>query len=193
MELWGRTEVASATTSEGTCIPWTPGNVRICQDPDSVLLNSQNGRKSGMQWPTLSWNTSCCGIRSLQFPCHVPSWGSRSPLICSKIPKFLFQRVQNPKFWNSSCRGVQTKSKNSTSGGKQISKFRLQGVRIPTLGALHVVPWQGQVGDMEVTTRRPIFCLARNLVQSHNLMDDWEFCPGRTMGILRWTWMEGEG
>ncbi|NXY12284.1 CCD81 protein, partial [Pteruthius melanotis] len=74
-----------------------------------------------------------------------------------------------------------SKSQNSTLGGKQIpksQKFRLQGVRIPTLGALDVVPWQAQVGDMEVTTRRPIFCLARNLVQCHNLMDDWEFQPG---------------
>lgn len=70
-------------------------------------------------------------------------------------------------------------------------KFWLQGVRIPTLGALDVVPWQVKVGDMEVTTRRPIFCLARNLVQRHNLMDDQKFWPGRTMGILRWTQMEG--
>lgn len=118
VELWGRTEVASATTPEGTSTPWIPRNVRIYWDPDSVFLNSQSGRKFGMQWPTSSWNSSCSRTRSLQLPCHVPSWGLRSPLVHSKIPKFLFQ-------------GVQIQNLETPLAGGADPKIHFHGAHIP--------------------------------------------------------------
>ncbi|NWH83186.1 CCD81 protein, partial [Piaya cayana] len=53
-----------------------------------------------------------------------------------------------------------------------------QGVRIPTLGSFDTVPQRIQVGHEAVTVQRPVFRLARNLVDDHNLVDDKDYLPG---------------
>lgn len=72
-----------------------------------------------MQWLTLSWKSSCCGRRSPQFPCHVPSWGSRSPLVHSKILKFPFQGAWVLKPSNSSCSGCRFQNLSFRGHGSQ--------------------------------------------------------------------------
>jgi len=58
--------------------------------------------------------------------------------------------------------------------------FHLQGIRIPTLGSLSVVPTQTQVGNKIETIQRPVFCLARNLTVVHKVMNNKDDLPGKT-------------
>ncbi|NXL96192.1 CCD81 protein, partial [Alectura lathami] len=53
-----------------------------------------------------------------------------------------------------------------------------QGIRIPTLGYFDIVAKQIKAEDQTVTLQWPVFRLARNLVNAHNLMDDKEYLPG---------------
>jgi len=58
--------------------------------------------------------------------------------------------------------------------------FHLQGIRIPTLGSLSVVPTQTQVGNKIEIIQRPVFCLARNLAVVHKVMNNKDDLPGKT-------------
>ncbi|XP_029862910.1 coiled-coil domain-containing protein 81-like isoform X1 [Aquila chrysaetos chrysaetos] len=53
-----------------------------------------------------------------------------------------------------------------------------KGVRIPTLGSFDTVPKQIQVGCEAVIIQQPVFHLARNLVNVHNLTDNKAYLPG---------------
>ncbi|XP_069655869.1 coiled-coil domain-containing protein 81 [Haliaeetus albicilla] len=63
-----------------------------------------------------------------------------------------------------------------------------KGVRIPTLGSFDTVPKQVQVGDEAVIIQQPIFHLARNLVNVHNLTDNKAYLPGnKELEALKYT------
>ncbi|XP_050572828.1 coiled-coil domain-containing protein 81-like [Cygnus atratus] len=53
-----------------------------------------------------------------------------------------------------------------------------QGVRIPALGSFDVVPKWVKVGNETIIFLKPVFYMARNLIVSHNLMDNKEYLPG---------------
>lgn len=54
----------------------------------------------------------------------------------------------------------------------------LQGVRIPTLGSFDTIPERLRVRARELTVQRPVFRLARNLADAHQLTDDKAYLPG---------------
>lgn len=54
----------------------------------------------------------------------------------------------------------------------------LQGVRIPTLGSFDTIPELLRVRARELTVQRPVFRLARNLADAHQLTDDKAYLPG---------------
>ncbi|NXV72326.1 CCD81 protein, partial [Atlantisia rogersi] len=53
-----------------------------------------------------------------------------------------------------------------------------QGVRIPALGSFDVVPTWTQDGKKDVVIQTPVFQLARNLVDVHDLRDNKDYLPG---------------
>ncbi|NWZ29737.1 CCD81 protein, partial [Asarcornis scutulata] len=53
-----------------------------------------------------------------------------------------------------------------------------QGVRIPALGSFDVVTKCVKVRNETIIFPMPVFYLARNLIVSHNLMDNKEYLPG---------------
>ncbi|XP_035190676.1 coiled-coil domain-containing protein 81-like [Oxyura jamaicensis] len=54
----------------------------------------------------------------------------------------------------------------------------LQGVRIPTLGSFDTIPEQVRVQASDLTVQRPVFRLARNLADAHQLTEDKAYVPG---------------
>lgn len=59
----------------------------------------------------------------------------------------------------------------------------LQGIRIPTLGSFEVVPTRIQVGDEVSAIPCPVFRLARNIAETHGLVDNKDYLPGRTVAL----------
>ncbi|XP_071898529.1 coiled-coil domain-containing protein 81 isoform X2 [Anas platyrhynchos] len=53
-----------------------------------------------------------------------------------------------------------------------------KGVRIPTLGSFDTIPERLRVRARELTVQRPVFRLARNLADAHQLTDDKAYLPG---------------
>lgn len=65
----------------------------------------------------------------------------------------------------------------------------MQGVRIPALGSFDVVSKWVKVGNETIIFLKPVFYMARNLIVSHNLMDNKEYLPGKRVHESLAAWM----
>ncbi|XP_040424009.1 coiled-coil domain-containing protein 81-like isoform X2 [Cygnus olor] len=77
---------------------------------------------------------------------------------------------------------------DTVAGYVQQQLLLRKGVRIPTLGSFDTILEQVQVRAGDLMVQRPVFRLARNLADAHQLTDDKAYVPGdKLLEPLRYT------
>nr|XP_047933319.1 coiled-coil domain-containing protein 81-like isoform X4 [Anser cygnoides] len=100
-------------------------------------------------------------------------------------------------FWDTGCAGpmvppftsmVRAAVWDTVAGYVQQQLLLRKGVHIPTLGSFDTIPEQVRVQAGDLTVQRPVFRLARNLSDAHQLTDDKAYVPGdKLLEPLRYT------
>nr|XP_047933317.1 coiled-coil domain-containing protein 81-like isoform X2 [Anser cygnoides] len=100
-------------------------------------------------------------------------------------------------FWDTGCAGpmvppftsmVRAAVWDTVAGYVQQQLLLRKGVHIPTLGSFDTIPEQVRVQAGDLTVQRPVFRLARNLSDAHQLTDDKAYVPGELSAYSLGSW-----